>query len=343
MAYNSEYVKRRKRRNNALVFGSIALALLIAITVVAFLGRVSGQFSVRLADQYATQLQMFTRGEIDDEGILTPTDTTTYLNAAGVEEANLIAADTLPTSDILDAANQVGLPGDKSGLDPKKDMAVGAHNGYDQFESAEGAVVTRELYLAYTFYVRNLNPDVATYAVSLSYDYTETAHNEDDVAAKSTTSIISIARVRVFENAWSSLGSTHECTTYALPRATADEDGSFQERISDVHVRDATGDHRVEPVQEVNRGYCTNFQSNNFVFTAIRTLPANSIVRYTVVCWLEGTDSDCRGFPPVGSTLSLSMNINGAGETSEDKSNSSGSGTSSSSLATEDGSSDSSI
>lgn len=156
-------------------------------------------------------------------------------------------------------------------------------NTYTELAEKESAT----LFFKYTFFVTNNGNKQADYDLSLTISNpTKNASNRFDLD--------SILRVRFYENR--NLDE-HNYVTYAKKSANPhiDENGqqSWKEQISDN-----------------NPAYAEEFVSPKVILnSAVRNLAPNEKIRYTFVFWLEGSDPECIGEPPVNSALVLGVNV----------------------------------
>ena len=132
------YVKRRKRKIVAWFFFGVGGTGCLALGILAFLGQVSGNFSISLKESDQTKLAMATESNFSDES--------SYLRAQGLTSADVIAADILPDDSEIDS--DVG----------------GSKNGPN--------------YLAYTFYIKNTTTEKVSYNVSVNIDNYKSPSNQ---------------------------------------------------------------------------------------------------------------------------------------------------------------------
>src|SRR5574344_127673 len=109
------YYKRRKRKVIAWIFFGVGGTGCLVLGILAFLGQVSGNFSISLKELDQAKLAMGTESNFSDES--------SYFRAQGLTSADVIAPYILPDESEIDS--DVG----------------GSKNGAN--------------YLAYTFYIKN--------------------------------------------------------------------------------------------------------------------------------------------------------------------------------------------
>lgn len=274
------YVKRKKRRKTALAIFLTGLAGCTILGIIAFIGPVSGNFTIEMGEGKAA-LQMSANQSFDDPS--------TYLKATGLSDAQTI------TADMIDVASE-----DKNGLS-------GAHNRTYYSEDSDS---TSTAYSAYTFYIRNTSNVAVNYSVNIAIDNYKNPSNE-------SSSLLDIMRVRLFENDITS--DTQESivygrasnTPYQLNGTLVDSDpiGYCKPYLKDDNGNDCPNPNKATNVE--NRGYCTNFISNTEVCSKTHQgLSIGGVVRYTVLMWLEGNDPDCLGQQPKNCSVTLSMHFN---------------------------------
>ena len=157
------------------------------------------------------------------------------------------------------------------------------------------------LFFKYTFFIENNGENAADYLLTLNISNQNRNVSEFDLT--------DILRVRFYENFDL---DKHEYKTYAKPASVFDEETN---QYVDVPV----------PIGK-NMGNAEMFESNRVALKSeVKNFEAGQKVRYTFVIWLEGNDIDSYGkMAPVGSSLSLGVNISAheaTGETSEESSN----------------------
>ncbi len=293
------YVKRKKRRAALWTLVGITGAGVLTLGIIAFLGQNFGNFTVKLNNDEDASLQMGEILSINSRGtdLQTPS---TYLNVGGMTSTSCITADDLPSASILDSDITTDNYDDVMYAKKVAKAAVGEQTSED-----EGTGV----YFNYTFYVRNISSEAVTY--SIKYYCTkniapDNLYNESGEVQ--SVSLEKFVRIRVYENTYSSASAalpTHNQTTYAYPRTT--EGTALPEFVGDKNSKNPE-----------SSALCTNFSDwQSDLFTVFDkqdiSLPGNTIVRYSIVMWFEGYDSDVTTdvVTPSNGSLAFAIDITG--------------------------------
>ena len=275
------YVKRKKRRAALWTLVGITGAGVLSLGIIAFLGQNFGTFTVKLNNDEDASLQLGEILSINSRGtdIQTPS---TYLNVGGMTSTSCITADNLPSASILDS-----------------DITT---DNYDDVmyakKVAKAAVIEQTseddstgVYFNYTFYVRNVSSEAVSYSIKYYCKQNTPPDNlyyeSDGVKVLQSVSLEKFVRIRVYENTYTSASAalpTHNQTTYAYPRTT--EGTALPEFVGDKNSKNPE-----------SSALCTNFSDwQSDLFTVFDkqdlSLPGNTIVRYSIVMWFEGFDSD---------------------------------------------------
>jgi hypothetical protein len=270
--------KRKKRRKAAWIIFAISGTGVAILSILAFLGQVSGTFTVKL-NQVEAHL-----GLSSDDTF--PTQTS-YLTTPGLPSGYNFSCDKLPTIEEMDS----NTGGDKS------------NNILDK----DGNVVYQN-YMGTTFFLKNFSADTTAYHVTLNIDDYRTPSNQ-------AASILESLRVRVFENIYTGTTETHSYETYALEASTAywftKADGTEETRETIGAFTTASDGTRTPAAKRAeNNAFATNFESNSVVFGRdYPALEANTEVRYSVFIWIEGDDKQCASVQPLNSSVTLSMHF----------------------------------
>lgn len=277
MAVNEKYYKRKKQKKIAWIVFGATLTGCVSLSILAFLGRYSGNFTIQMAQESKTQFTLYTQYNAATGGSADPTDATSYLKAVGLQNAMAITADSLPADDDVD--NAIG----------------GAKNGTRSIVDANNNTFTKDTYLGFTFFVQNISGIKASFDVQMNAQFT--------LPSNDAPSLEDIIRVRVFENLVNADGTlSHGMATYAYStkNPTTSSDGTVD------HREKITGDF--VPAKAENQGYAKEFYSDTTVFSSTYLdLTSLSSVRYTVLIWIEGNDPDCKGAQPQDASLTFSM------------------------------------
>ena len=272
--------KRRKRRNIAIAVGSTSAAVLAMLMIIAFLGRVSGNFTISIDPRdFSNRLGL----SYEVDGSMTST-----MLGSGLSEAKPVAASQVFNHiDSFDSSAQL--------------------SGENSLYEGEGDS-RRNYALVYTWYLRNKTDDEVTYRVTL---------NVSDYVSPTNEAIepYEYLRVAVFVNpvlTFPGAEQTHDYTVYGLQSrtaGTAEDDDDVRECISQFSTDE---DGRRNPMSTDNQkssGYCTPFlDTKGRIFDLSgMTIAPSAAVRYTLVAWLEGYDPECRGKAPEGASMTFSL------------------------------------
>lgn len=196
--YETKYVKKRKKRKAVAIGSGVSAGGIAVLAIVAFLGRYTGTFTVKL-----------------DTGDLALSLSQTR---SFEQPSSFLRVDSLPSFEELTYAK---LPS-KEALD-NEDMKNGPQNvdGSEVGETCE--------FFKYTFFVKNVG--------TISTRYTFDINILDHSASEDGQWVDDTLRVMVFDNDATDDGvDSHNCTIYAKQSATAhkDENGetTFKEYVS---------------------------------------------------------------------------------------------------------------
>lgn len=317
------YEKKRKQKKIILAVLGVSFVGVSMLSIIAFLGRYSGNFTVKLDNGIQSELTM------SDNKDFTEGTGTTYLRATGLQYPTLITVDSLPSDTGEESLDLDANAGNKNKslyyTDHGKPITLLTEDEADLAKDTDAMLWTTslpegykqdDLYFCFTFFVRNASYNAATpYMVSMTLD-NETLPDDSTAPALS-----SIMRVRCYENLVTDEETdiTHNSTTYAkaLTTPVTNSDGTVEkrERVSGTNTKSAYYSE-----------YCQNFYDDNTtVFSSIKTLQPQNTMRYTVLLWLEGYDVDAKGAGKMkGSSISFSMHFYGqeSGASSSSSSNS---------------------
>lgn len=269
--YNTMLVKRRKKRIVAwLTFATTSIAI-SSLIIVSYLGENLGSYTIEVKGEDRS-LSMATSVDF-----ATPT---TLLRADGVEPYPY-KADSLPADSSID-----------------NNTLSGSHNGARYNNEGE---VLDYYFFAYTFYVKNSGTVNTDYSLQINLEDTQSSTNGG-------VNLIEIVRIRLYENLVSNDGSeTHNKETYAKRTNQVINDGNeIRECISQ------SSDGKSSVCTGVNNTRAQAFYEDSYKSLVKRTytgLAIDSIVRYTVVIWLEGYDPDCQGVTPENASIAFSMSF----------------------------------
>lgn len=271
-------VRRKKRRQAAwIVFGLSGTGVTI-LSLIAFLGQISGTFTINL-NQVEAHLGLSFEQYFQDP--------TSILKTPGLPSGYNYSCDNLPALDVLD---------DNTGGDKSSNIL-----------NQDGSILYQN-YMGATFFLKNFSTETTAYHVSLNIDDYRTPANQ-------TASLLESLRVRVFENVLSDTGETHAFETYALQASASHwftkNDGTQETRECIGHATTALDGTRVPAAEKAeNNDFATNFLSTSVVFSRDFTkLDSLLEVRYSIFIWVEGDDPECITVQPKNATVTLSMHF----------------------------------
>lgn len=286
------YAKRRRRKIIAWVSFGVSAVGIGVFAIIAFLGRYSGNFTIRL-DNAKNALTMGTT--LDESNNVT--DQTTLLLAQGLTGASAMQADSLLADEELD-----------SSVGGSKNNGVGVNDNYGSSATSGSESLSSKnsyTYFAYTFFLKNTSSEVINFSLSLTLDDPFTSTVGGSFSQSDKEMVLNILRVRFFENTVTSFTQTHNEVTYAKAstRAVTSTDGPGEEYISNPTQSKIS--------REYNKGRATSFESDDYVFEdTTKSMAPYEARRYTLVMWLEGWDHDTDGKqPPQGASITFSLNF----------------------------------
>ena len=270
--YDHLLIKKRRRRRIAALVSLITGIGISSLVLVAFLGRFTGSFTVKLANS-SVKLSLS-----DKESFANPTS---YLS---LEKLDLFEENTysnLPKQEILDSED---IPYD-----------------YGTYTNDRGEKIMR--FLKYTFYVKNMGGKTA------KYDMKVTLVDRNKATDGSERTLDDTLRIMVYENDVSeSTGEAyHTVGIFAKEAAeyNIDKEGNRTRRefVSTYpYLNEEDDDHPL----------ATSFESSSVVTTYTRGgFLEGQTRKYTLVVWLEGEDpqSEYLKDAPVGASIKLGVEI----------------------------------
>ena len=270
--YELEYVKKRKRKKLLAIFAVVGAAGVTGLSIVSFLGRFVGTFTVSLNDD-AVKLSLS-----EDQAFSNPTS---FLRLSTMPPYEETTVDHLPPDDELDTEETDYLYG--ANLDPETNKYVSMS------------------FLKYTFYVKNVGDKLARYHLALKI-----TKNEPDPNDPKQRTLDDTLRVKFYENTPGD--GKHASEVYAKEAAeyNYDKNGvkTRKEFVSDC-TYDNTEDEN-HPLAE------TFLSSALITERSVDKFYKGDMKRYTVVAWLEGNDPQSRDDEeaPIGAKLELGVEIN---------------------------------
>lgn len=275
---SAKYARRRKQRNIALIVTGVGAVGILMLSVISFLGRVSGQFTIKM-DPRVAPTTMKLLDKVDGSYV-------EQLNAPGLANAHVSTAsrvfeevDQLKTNNDLNGSNNITRKGTLNGEETSIDTA-----------------------LVFTFYAENVSKNEdAIFDYDLSID---------DYTSPSNSSVQPYAylRVAVFENLYREDGlGSHDCTIYALESTNLNANNDYRECLSTYNTIDSK---KLARYSYNGISYCEPFiDAYTIANRSAITLEPQKKMRFTVIAWFEGNDPDCYGDAPEGSSITLSMNF----------------------------------
>ena len=278
--YELDYVKKRIRRRIAGLVAGIGSTGVAALSIIAFLGRYTGTFTVSV-NNGEIALSLSTESTFKDPQSLLkvneayPYEEFTY--SAFPEDAE-IDDETWPN------------------YSPARKKADGTIESVNYFK--------------YTFYVKNVGNSVASF--NMAFNVTENVLSEDG------RSLLDTLRVMVYKNPLES--EKHEYEIYAKRAAYVheyyDENGDLRDTYQEFVNFYPLG-KGIPKVTE--HPLATNFVSDSVIANMrVSGFAIRAIERYTVVLWLEGEDPQSYQLSdemeklqaPVGASIKLGVEIN---------------------------------
>lgn len=273
-----KYVKRRRRRKIAAFVAMVSVTGMVALGIVAFLGRNVGTYTVSL-DSKQVELSLSRKHPSD-------------------ERTSFLYIDSVPTFGQFTYSNFESLG---------EDIIDNQEYDWNMDDAVNYSVVDDRIlslnYFKYTFFVKNVGDKYAGYTMKFNLF-------DDHVSTDGTNRYISdTLRVMIYDN--EALSDQHNKVIYAkapdVPRE--DENGNLvgQEYVSTSPSRDsfygfATNFESYDKSR--GRGVITTLE-NTFI-------APGEARRYTFVAWMEGEDmSDRSSHSPEGASIKLGVTING--------------------------------
>lgn len=297
----AERLKRERRgKKIAGIVAGVSLVGIALMSIIAFLGKVSGNFTIQVANQnVGATLSLSTDKEF--------TVPTTRLLAGGL--SNAIAA----SSDVV-------IPTAK---DYRASMEGGNSYALDATMVVEGEEKTVNQGLIYSFFVRNGESQDIGYDLTLRVDNYTPPYN----GAAEPYSYFRVAFWADKYNVHDELLETRieiygEASSILRVKESdgirSDENREFVGGSS--KARDDLGEYRYlipgQHEEETTR-YCTNFLDGfKTIFyqnyspsgdNSFNALHGGEYIHYTMLMWLEGSDPDCAGRTPLGASMAFSL------------------------------------
>ena len=268
--YELEYVKKRKRRKRVAIVGGISVVVISALSIVAFLGRFVGTFTVSL-DTGKVALTLSQQSSF--------ATSTSYLRID-----NVPAFSEFTYEEFKDGRSFENIDSELT------DLKVGATS-----LNPDGSI-NKLGFLKYTFFIKNVG------GVPAKYDFD--VKLLESKAADDGRSLDDTIRVMIFSN---QDVNAHEKEVYAkrlsVPQHYVDGVASYDAPIS-VSEYQASETH---PFQGYAKQFKSE---SIIASLPVDYFAAGEVRRYTVVTWLEGFASDNNLLAPKGATIKIGVEIN---------------------------------
>lgn len=267
------YVRRIRRKRIAAALSAATAGTLIALGIIAFLGRTVGTFSITL-EKSDVSIALSADREF--------TEPTSYLRVPDLPAITLWTNRSI----IDDGYSNI-------------DNEANSWKTYGAKKDDEGKVIGLH-YFQYTFFIKNMG------VVRAAYDFTMTIADITNPKNPANHDLGDILRVRVFENdAYDE--SSHENRVFAKTtrQVNYDEDGNQtnQEYVAGDPSNKRNYDGFAEEFESVGK------TGGIIMKSRVTDFRQNDIIRYTIVYWLEGEDPECQSVAPEGCSIKIGVNI----------------------------------
>ena len=260
--YELEYVRKRKRRMWAAIIGGIGVTGVATFSIAAFLGHRVGSFTVALESKNA-ELTLSERSSFENR-------------------SSFLRVGELPGFQEITYAKLKSL-GNEVIDNEENDYKLGVRT------NAAGKQFTE--FLKYTFFIKNVGLDPATYDFSLQI--------KDIVATSNGQTLEDSFRVMVYRDGQSEIYAKR----LQVPHMDENGEPDYRAPVS-VNEADATPDFPFE-------GYATMFKSSTEVMSEKGLeLQPGDYRKYTIVTWLEGFQSSGDADTLSGASIKLGVEIN---------------------------------
>ncbi len=316
----SRAAKRRRRKKIAAVIFGIGLTGVTVLGIVAFLGRVSGNFTIRLDNHVSDATIALSKNPAVG-------DKQSFLVAGALEDAKACAAEEAYTWALTHMYGEVDDEGNRTG-----NPSTGYHR-LSQTIRSEGKEVPVQKAILYVYYLQN----ESFRDVTFDMDMVLTAYVKPTNAANEPYSYL---RIATFDNVYDPLNPYSEGVdlNFTVYAALNENNTNTLRGVTDPEYKDnGIIDHaeckgafvyqdlvvdgektkirnpNVSTVPEL-RGYCepllmtTTANGGNILFHKEDKLTPNEIRQYGILCWMEGNDPECMGTPPNGVEIAFGIN-----------------------------------
>ena len=268
--YELEYVKKRKRRKLVAIVGGISVVVISALSIVSFLGRYVGTFTVSLDT-----------GKV----ALTLSEKSNFATST-----SYIRIDNVPTFSEFTYQDFTGSRSFENIDSEETDLKVGATS-----LNSDGSI-DKLGFLKSTFYIKNVGSTPAKYDFDVKL--------LESKAADDGRSLDETVRVMIFSN---KEANAHEKEVYAkrlsIPQHYVDGVANYDAPIS-VSEYQSSAEHPFQgyATQFKSETLIASLPESYF--------GAGEIRRYTIVTWLEGFASDNNLQAPKGASIKIGVEIN---------------------------------
>ena len=278
--YDLYYVKKRRRRRIAAIVSLIASIGVASLIVTSFLGRTTGSFTIKVAN---------------NDVKLSLSDTSDFKNPT-----SYLRIDQLMPLQEQQYGNIVNY------VDYVDNEAFGYVNEYNiASEDADGNPDSL-FYLKYTFFVKNSGVSTAEYQFSINFsDFTKSTDGSE-------RTLDDTLRIMIYDTDINSGIAHAEPKVYAKnsPYKHYDINGNDTNREFISYIP-KTFD-KSEQENDTNRKLALSFGEKNPVISySVPAFEPQAIRRYTVVIWLEGNDYESKPGeePPQEASVRIGVNI----------------------------------
>lgn len=274
--YELRYVNKRIRRIAVAITAGISASGISVFSIVAFLGRFVGTFTVSL----------------DNANVAL----TLSENSSFARKESFLHIDALPK---WGESTYYDLPADELVDNEETDYLYGAQLDPDTGD------IERLNFFKYTFFVKNVGNVAARYTLKINIIDNQPSVEGEDIS--------DTMRVMLYQNLQRS--DEHEKVVYAkraerdrqrVNDSNSEDDPDYLiERKEPISIREDEAT-KAYPFP----GYAELFESDTVIATtSVDTFVVNEVMRYTLVMWLEGYDGNSLGHAPEGAKMKLGVDI----------------------------------
>ena len=259
-----------------LLMGGISTAVVSSLSIIAFLGRFVGTFSVSL-DTGNVGLTLSR-----DDAFTVPT--------------SFLKTETLPEFQEYTYRDFSKIGDDQIDSDAT-DINLGA-TAYN-----DDGTIKNLNFFKYTFFVKNEGNIAADY--DLKVNITKNVPSDDG------RYLDTLLRVLVYQND-ADKENNHDFSVYAKRSETPNPTYGYEEGET-TYKEYISYSEPSKAIQHGDQfpGFAEMFEDANTIATIpVRNFQKDDAKRYTIVAWLEGEDQQAKGNPPEGGNLKLGVTIN---------------------------------